>query len=232
MKRKAAILGPTPQFVRWTLVKSCEYRDLDSHNLPYAAFRQLRSLRELSIAKSAGREIDGICIHSDSSLDQFETAMGFFAEEIFEIYGDENEIERHCFDCKANTDLADKIWAGCFGWVSASPFGFYNKLLNKAETDDPGLPDLVKLAADYPFPLKDRDPTYEVWYWLWKDLQPRPEKTGFIRSVLSWLIEKLSQVQSDYGDWMLELNRLESAARISEECKIPLQLELIPPGYS
>ena len=48
MKRAAAIIGPTPSFVRWTILQPCPFRQIDDSH-PYEAFRQLRNLREVSL---------------------------------------------------------------------------------------------------------------------------------------------------------------------------------------
>ena len=69
MKRAAAIVGPTPSFVRWAIRYECPYRQNETVDLPWATFRQLRSLREVSLGYQEQRVVDGFCIHAEFNDD-------------------------------------------------------------------------------------------------------------------------------------------------------------------
>jgi len=69
MKRTAAILGPTPPFLRWTIALPCPLRDLEAKtSLPDVTFRQLRSLRALSVGETQSRVKEGFCLHPDTGM--------------------------------------------------------------------------------------------------------------------------------------------------------------------
>ena len=125
MKRRAAILGPTPQFVRWAVEQPCTLRSWDPESkkgLAEVSFRQLRSIRELSRARREGRVLEGIVVHAES-LNENSTApsLGFLEEEIWQVCGALVELNNACLKCPANAlgDSGDQ-WAGCYGWLPAN----------------------------------------------------------------------------------------------------------------
>lgn len=118
MKRAAAIIGPTPSFVRWSIVHDCCYRQPVDQDIPHQTFRQLRSLRETSIGFIENRIVDGICIHGELNRCP-DTARGFPIQEIEDIYGELASAETTCFACPANAVKAradSPVLAGCYGW--------------------------------------------------------------------------------------------------------------------
>jgi len=121
MKRAAAIIGPTPSFVRWAIAYDCEFRQLDCQNLPYDTFRQLRSMREWSIGRLEQRVVDGYCIHATLNR-EVETARGFPEAEVRALFGSPEHLQHTCGRCPANASIesdGQKVWAGCFGWFSS-----------------------------------------------------------------------------------------------------------------
>lgn len=102
-------------------------RQLDVDNLPDATFRQLRSLRELSLGKIEKRIREGICFHSNLVAD-VETARGFFVDEVADFFGGEARIRDCCRQCPANAVQLSRgnqtgeqeVWAGCYGWLPAN----------------------------------------------------------------------------------------------------------------
>lgn len=119
MKRSVAILGPTPSFVRWAIRIPCALRQIDVDNLPDATFRQLRSLRELSLARSENRVQGGICFHA-TETETVDAALGFFADEVSDFFGGVDNIQAACGKCVANavsrSQAGEEVWAGCYGW--------------------------------------------------------------------------------------------------------------------
>ena len=118
MKRSVAILGQTPQFVRWAIRKACPLREL-SENLADDSFRQLRGLRAFSVGRAEGRVVDGVCIHPAASAKKVDEARGFFAAEVLDAHGGEHQVDQCCHGCEANAlaDAVPGVWAGCYGWL-------------------------------------------------------------------------------------------------------------------
>lgn len=115
MKRTAAVLGPTPPFLRWAIEHDCALRDLDVDNLADQTFRQLRNVRELSRGYRENRVLEDICVHpapiSDPAL-----VRAFGCDEVFDFFGDAASLSQRCGSCPANCDAHLKTdWAGCFG---------------------------------------------------------------------------------------------------------------------
>jgi hypothetical protein len=120
MKRSVAILGHTPMFVRWAIALPCPLRELDLRRLPETTFRQLRSVRELSLAEVEHRVHAGICWHPHARIVQPHEALGFPVDEVLEMMGGRCQVNENCGTCQANAGLAisDHYWAGCFGCLS------------------------------------------------------------------------------------------------------------------
>lgn len=137
MKRFVAIQGPTPIFVRWALAQPCELRELSEVRFVESSFRQLRSFRELSLARIENRVVDGIAIHPDSQIDHPAAALGFSQAEVCYTAGGWETVNRACAKCSANVatnvvcqaknvggvksiegNSPTDIVAGCFGFLS------------------------------------------------------------------------------------------------------------------
>ncbi len=137
MKRYAAIQGPTPIFVRWALEQPCELRELSEVRFVESSFRQLRSFRELSLARIEDRVVEGVAIHPDAHIDFPAAALGFSQTEVCYTAGGWETVNRACANCPANvaTKVASPannirgrqptddsslsgIAAGCFGFLS------------------------------------------------------------------------------------------------------------------
>jgi len=127
MKRSVAILGPTPAFVRWTIERPCHLREIDSQRLPETTFRQLRSLRELSVAMAQDRFVDNVCLHPSARSDEPESALGFLMDEVVDLHGGLEIVQQTCRSCPANvgaktslgakTSRGSELIAGCYGWL-------------------------------------------------------------------------------------------------------------------
>jgi len=128
MKRSVAIVGPTPSFVRWAIRHECPLRQIDDDNLADSTFRQLRGLRELSVARNEDRILEGVCFHREQTKDS-KTALGFFADEISDFYGGVENVSSCCGACPANAvqlahaDQRQQVWGGCYGWFPSQSDG-------------------------------------------------------------------------------------------------------------
>jgi hypothetical protein len=205
MKRSVAIVGPTPSFVRWAIRHACPLRQIDVENLPDATFRQLRILRELSLARIEKRVFKGICFHS-TMIDDPDTARGFFEDEVADFFGGIPQISNCCNACCANAaelsreDPADKpkVWAGCFGWLPS-----------KFE------------AFDYVAEFHSKSAN---WFAIWRCQQ-------WNSSNLYGLLNILDQVRRTISN-DTNLRELAAAARTCMTNQLILETELVPSGRS
>ena len=122
LKRQAAIVGATPPLLRWTIARPCELKDEVACQNPDAAFRQLRNLRTLSVARVDQRIVDGFALMPPEENANSKIVRGFPVNEILELSGGGDRVADACGRCQANVSLDRRIdgehgWAGCFGWL-------------------------------------------------------------------------------------------------------------------
>ena len=227
MKRSAAILGPTPSFVRWAIRNDCPLRDLPEKNLPDNAFRELRGLRELSLGIRDDRVFEGICIHPEQNLER-ETVRGFLADEICEVFGGLNFVEKCCSQCPANACQSASqsprnpsqgaIWAGCYGWVPSQHANI--NYVDRFELAWNSLPDQPKIDGCIP--------TNPCWYGLWQVRHWQTPKLKQLEKVITQTIE------FEATETAPSFHLLELAAAIKQCIKhhLLLETELIPAGHS
>jgi hypothetical protein len=238
MKRTAAILGPTPPFLRWTIVVPCPFRDPDAKNVTDAAFRELRSLRAIAVGEIEDRIVDGICLHPDVSPEDPATATGFPVREVYAAFGGKEETSNACQGCPANVAISsaelsgDAVLskAGCFGWL---PFGeptsdespSFMRLMECEDASDQRDAESIvvqfesamqSMAVSTPFPI-----TSPSWYGVWSCKK-------FSAEQLSYLCQACEKIQSQSIAW----RRLSRAVRVSLDHNLEFRCELTPPGNS
>ncbi len=227
MKRSAAILGPTPSFVRWAIRTDCPLRDLPEKNLPDNAFRELRGLRELSLGIRDNRVFEGVCIYPERNLER-ETVKGFLADEICEVFGGLNFVEDCCSQCPANACQSASqsthhqpqgaIWAGCYGWFPSQHANInYVERFELAWNSLPDPPTIDGCIATNP-----------RWYGLWQVRHWQTPKLKQLEKVITQTIEFESKETTP------SIHLLELAAAIGQCIKhqLLLETELIPAGHS
>ena len=206
MKRSVAILGPTPSFVRWAIRSPCSLRQLDVENLPDATFRQLRGVRELSVARKEEREHAGICFHA-TETENVDSALGFFSEEVSDFFGGIENIESCCKNCHANAVSSahddDKIWAGCYGWFK-SQF---------SDTEDINTFDYIRAFEN----------VAANWYKVW-------QTNTWADDRLETLNKIFSQIEKPATDPALA--ELTTAISVCLQNDLALETELVPGGNS
>jgi hypothetical protein len=123
MKRSVAILGPTPMFLRWAILQPCHLREIHAKRLPETTFRQLRAIRETSLAKIENRVFENIGVHPQASEEDASSALGFSLHEILEMHGGEAAVQHCCQPCPANVAAIEHpgLLAGCYGWLPVDP---------------------------------------------------------------------------------------------------------------
>ena len=205
MKRAAAIIGPTPSFVRWAIRFECPYRQPVEKDLPYHTFRQLRTIRELSVARLRGHLVEGFCIHPEFNQD-VETARGFPESEVYEIFGEPGEIHSACNACPANAN--SDFWAGCYGWFfsAAENVNWIERFQAATELDLPLLPESKR-----------------VWFRVWQ----RHEWHGPALQCLDDLLMAIPEV-----DVWTEMRFFQQAVKACTENELVLETELVPTGMS
>lgn len=181
MKRSVAIIGPTPQFVRWAILKDCPLRQIDPGNLPDSTFRQLRGLRELSLGFRDRRVIRGICLHPDAHAHGSANALGFPVGEVLDVHGDEKQVATCCQRCPANISGIDQdnLWAGCYGWLPVEP----------SNAGKQGTINLIPSLAELVHSADNRDNSGN---------RGNPDSEGMSKSP-KLLIDRMDQVIADLG---------------------------------
>lgn len=242
MKRSAAIIGPTPPFLRWTIALPCPFRDPDSKSQNNAAFRDLRSLRAIAVAEIENRIVDGICLHPDSTSEDVADAKGFPIGEVYAAYGGQEQAANTCRSCPANVaiskdELSESVEhskAGCFGWV---PFGEmdisspgFMRLMESSDShqQNKSIVDLFESSFEVvcktcPELLPELFPkSAPRWFGVWGS-------ETFSRQQLELLSKICEGVDCDSIAWQ----RLVRAVRICcERPELTLHVDLAPAGFS
>lgn len=238
MKRSVAILGHTPQFVRWAIAHPCSLRQPSDRSLPDSSFRQLRGLREYSVALLENRVIEGVCCHPDVDVNAVEKARGFLAGEVLDAHGDDSFVAGQCNGCPANAvaQSLPQVWAGCYGLMAVDT-GFEFDMIRDAEhardctapeeqNDIAGLIEEVitqhRLADQC---SKAFTKTTPRWYGIWK------AKT-FSSEQIELLLKIFLKIQKQQTDCPRDLLRFCDALKRCQQHGLEMEAELVPPGFS
>jgi hypothetical protein len=214
MKRTAAVLGPTPPFVRWAIQKDCALRDLDVENLADQTFRQLRNVRALSIGYRENRVLEEICVHP-APVSDAASVRAFHADEVFDFFGDAASLAERCGNCPANCDARLKTdWAGCYGLLPVNlNFTFGHTAQPQVLPSD----DLIGLVDQA---LAQENGFYQLWTKKWIEKQT---------------VAKLASIFRDVAAQRPQHARLQQFADACGRCRdhdMRLYVELVPGGFS
>ena len=222
MKRSAAIIGPTPAFLRWAVRHPCPLREIELENLPSSTFRQLRSLSEWSTASREGRVVDGVAFHPDTSRDT--TLLGFPVDEIADAFGGKAFVQSSCDGCVANSQSDSGGFAGCFGLVQITDLP---EILRKTE-QAASRRDLYsqfkqtfhrRTAGDAAG--DDRLNAAELWYGLWIERVIPPPAAIVLRG----FVEEFRDTTQEWESFYVSLERC-------IQYKLDLHVELFSSGVS
>ena len=214
MKRTAAVLGPTPPFIRWAIDQDCDLRDTDVVNLADQTFRQLRNVRELSNGYREHRVLEDICFHpapiGDTSL-----VRAFPTSEVFDFFGDAASLTARCGSCPANCSAhVDTDWAGCFGLLPVNlNFTFGHTSQPQVLPND----DLVTLVDEA---MQEENGFYR----LCKNKRIAGDDIDELKTIFLSVAEKRADNQP--------LAQFADACRRCAEHGMGLYAELIPGGFS
>lgn len=224
MKRSAAIVGPTPPFVRWAIRFDCPYRENENGRIAWQTFRQLRSLREVSNGRLDARILQGICIDAERNQSA-KTAYGFPVDEVMAFYGTFDEVDSHCGGCPANAligqseTVANRCrftpWAGCYGILPA----------NTGSCDLPSAFNRIDTGTDRCWSVLP--PARSIWFRLWQIESWDGASLRCLRSAL----EEASLIEPNLLSFD-EFVHLNSAVVACLENDLVLETELFPRGMS
>ena len=214
MKRTAAVLGPTPPFIRWAIGQECDLRDTDVENLADQTFRQLRNVRELSDGYREHRVIEEICFHP-APIGDVSLVRAFPTSEVFDFFGDADCLTGRCGDCPANcTAHIDTDWAGCFGLLPTNlNFTFGHTSQSQVLPND-SLVTLVNAAMqeDHGF------------YRLWKERWIAEDNLANLNTIF--------QSINDRRTYNQPLQQFADACQRCSKHGMRLYAELVPSGFS
>lgn len=206
MKRQVAILGPTPEFVRWSIRRACPLReDTDIASVDQTE-KRLRAIRAAGLAIGQRRVIDGWAI-----MPTDDATKGFRLEEVLEMWGGEVPVKTMCGDCPANANRIPEIHgllAGCHGWLPAS-----ERLIEQVEGY--WSPKHQQLAASLGMMA-----TSPRWYGIWSTGRLDGDRLELVASLLR---------QCDCGR---ELTDILAAFESCIEHQMVMDVDLLPQGHS
>ena len=246
MKRSVAVLGRTPQFLRWSIDQPCAIRAGGDTASPDATFRQLRGVREFSLGQAEERVFENICVHASASSDQPESAMGFTESEVLEVFGGRESIESCCSGCPANTnalDSDDPLWAGCYGWLTTDGTSISSLAIGDDES--------AQMEA-YPSPAEDMlikeiefaiqmlnlqslidsnfPKTSPAWFSFWQSSTLTIPQLLLLEKVFSTALRR--HESSGDPDFVDDLLRFIDALTLCHRHSLRMNVELVPRGYS
>ena len=251
MKRQPAVLGPTPQFVRWAVDFECELREEGTGRSPAATFRQLRSLASISEGVLDRRCYRGFCF-SSSTVEQLAKAPAKHLKaddvanikaipirEVVEWFGGIEQINRACGNCPVNGNPTENDatarWAGCFGYLSTDPGWSVDRAHSDFQLNEVlvGIVDqfLSNNLDDFcrAFPAQ---PPHAGWYGLWLSTELRGLQLKLLEGVLDELIQHVESNSGLEESAKRELTRFRNVASLAREHDCSIAVELVPQGFS
>jgi hypothetical protein len=213
LKRQSAILGETPEFVRWSVRFACPIRDdLDLASVDQT-WKRLRAIKVGAEALATCPVSEGIAL----SRDKQGSWLGFRIEDVFGPWGGTGQVAALCGHCPAVPGLSDekelKRMAGCHGWLGAE-----GSVRRFHEATDAAWHDS---ALEVPFQTRPH------WYSLWLGGELAGDRL-FATARLFRQIECLpgfEDLRTEAGEFA---NVLENAGSKN----LVVDVELIPPGFS
>lgn len=226
MKRAAAILGPTPPFIRWAIEAPCPFLRMPSANNPrnpaQTRWRQLRSLKEVSRAQAEGRVHSGYCFSTEASA---LNVIGVQISEVTTPFGGEERVEANCLKCPANPQPDFRRWAPCGGILPLVP-----ARETSLETEHAWAEQLNWLnhriaadSGDWGGPEKSPGPAN--WYLAWLGPSLESDHLKFAVQVLDLSVERFRHA-------VLEQAELRAALEHAVRHGMKVWIEPVPIGWS
>jgi hypothetical protein len=244
-KRSAAIVGPTPETLYWAIEHPCPWRKPLDKSLAMGAFRDLRTLRELSLAIAENRIESGIALHPRTRQNDGSAVLGFVVAEVEQTYGGRDYIEHSCGSCPANSAKANGGWAGCYGWLplwrsdAADDFTeseFYKPHLLHHLVDQAIFQTVSQTEFSRIFM-----PTKLGWYGMWIKTPWNSEQITLGLKILREVLQEPRTTSPEFqtpsplnGERTIEENlvALIDALILAADANLPIHFELCPAGFS
>lgn len=207
MRRAAAIIGPTPAFVRWAIKHPCQLREIDEERLPATTFRQLRSIYELDLARRENRIFKEVAFHADTQSG--DELLGFLPAEILAASGGESAINKACSNCVANTQVDVNGWVGCFGVARIESSNFVQDFDVAVEQ--------LELCDEFETKFVATNPR---WFGVWVNGVFQRHQVGLLLGVLDRL--------SLSSEW----EQFRKALQLCRDNQLELHAEYFPAGVS
>ena len=210
----------TPAVVRWAIDRPCPLRDIEDWTSPQRTESLLRAIRAARSAQLEQRVMEGICVAplNSSQPVQIDQVKAFQQEEVFAVFGGQEQVQEQCGGCQANA-LADQdagAMGGCYGWLPTSNRDY--------PADESDLRDLLEKAGSTVKGLAACLPqTRPCWYGLW--IEPVLENQALValEKLLTAAAAILPRPRPD-----LEL--LLAAIRRCRQHQLRLHVDLVPAG--
>ncbi len=211
MKRQISVVGPTPEFVRWSIRQLCEFRaDTDITSVDETE-KRLRAIRAAGLAIGQRRVMDDVAV-------DVEAGKGFRLSEVCGLWGGAEHIETVCQNCPANVldESESGRWAGCYGWLRRDQLGesFVEYLDDAWRELQPIEPRLSRFPQTRP-----------QWYGLWMAGQLVSWELGVVNRLLQSVQLRLTHLSP----------AVESFCRVLQRCSsrnLTVDVELMPSGFS
>lgn len=226
MKRAAAILGPTPPFIRWAIEAPCPFLRTagadSSRNPAQSRWRQLRSLKEVAQARAEGRVHAGYCFASTASATN---VIGVQIEEVTAPFGGSERVEKSCRLCPANPSPHPGRWAPCTGifplitpseTLQETKRAWTEQLSSLDKTITASL-DCLNMPEDWPRPLS--------WFLAWQGPAIVSNRVQIARRVLEVSNERFPHALREGAELLAALDH---AGRHS----LKVWIESVPIGWS
>ncbi len=223
MKRAAAIVGPTPPFLRWAIDVACPLlRPSDGRpatekrNPAQSRWRQVRGFQEVSRAQIQGRTFAGYCFAPQSNEQQ---VLAVRIDEVTAPWGGSAKIEAACAGCPANPTPAGGAWATCTGLLPLVPPA---ASLEETRACWRERRESIEVAATTG--LEANRPDLR-WTSTWTGPCLEAEQLG-------WATELLQRSNSLLAEQPVEAAALLNALNHARKTKQRIWIEAVPSGYS
>ena len=235
-------MSDTIQLVQWALGQTCSIRPSRDDGFPETPSRVLKQVRMLqTYGRGLVRSQSGSGVHGDifvtftkdgSRPEEKKSGStpkipsgGFIISKTFAPYGGVDELKQQCSRCPAN--IEPPAVAQCAGYLDQRP--------DSSATEEQ-LQDIISrlgLAKE----MTERFPaTTPLWYGLWA-VSPVPvESLPLLRLLLGEILEEDRRDAKPRSraceSQFREFQNFLSAIDVAEARKLPLHVELLPPGHA
>jgi hypothetical protein len=205
----------TPEFVRWTIARSCPLRQEYRWTDPEQTERLLRPVRAAGDAIREGRVFQGVAFAETPPIaSEPEQIRGFLLGEVLASFGGEQQVAAACEACSANVFARQQAtWAGCYGMFHlADPKVFHGVVedsLRRSQAEQQ-----IRAAFHCVSP---------AWYGFWIDSPITEERARIFLTLLGPVVKQFPESAPALDEFLVAL-------QVSLEIGLPMYAKLIPAG--